>query len=91
MQTEDLRIAPTRNAVSAWMTDYITSALAMDAAAFSPDTRFESYGLDSAELVIMAGIMEETFAIEVNPEAFFETPTVNGILDGLVAAGTIRA
>ncbi|MEJ8571584.1 acyl carrier protein [Microbaculum marinum] len=81
---------PTRTEASEWMTGYIVSALDMQRADFSPDARFDSYGLDSAELVIMAGILEEQFEIEIDPEVLFETPTLNGVLDNLVAGGVLQ-
>lgn len=72
------------------MVGYIVAALDMQRQDFSSDARFDSYGLDSAELVIMAGIMEEEFPVQVDPELLFETATVNGVLDSLTAAGVLR-
>jgi len=83
--------APTRAEVGEWVTAYIVAALDIDRADFSPDARFDSYGLDSAEIVIMAGIMEEQLGLEIDPEILFETPSVSGVLDNLVAAGVVRA
>ncbi|GAB4069441.1 acyl carrier protein [Ancylobacter sonchi] len=82
---------PSRAEASSWMNSYIQSALDLRPEDFSPDASFDSYGLDSAELVIMAGIMEEQLNIEIEPEIMFETPSVTGVLDGLVARGVLRA
>jgi acyl carrier protein len=81
---------PSRAAVLEWVTNYIVAAAELRREDFSTAAHFETYGLDSAELVIMAGVMEEEFGIEVDPEKLFETPSVDGIVEGLVQAGTIR-
>ncbi|RAI00087.1 phosphopantetheine-binding protein [Acuticoccus sediminis] len=90
IETNDTKTVPARAEVSEWMIAYVVSALGIQRDDFSPEARFDSYGLDSAELVIMTGIMEEQFNIEIDPELLFETPTVTGVLDNLVAAGTVR-
>jgi acyl carrier protein len=91
MTPTETKPVPTRTEVSTWMTSYILGALDLRPEDFSADASFDSYGLDSAELVIMAGIMEEQFGIEVEPEIMFETPTVTGVLDALVARGVLRS
>lgn len=70
-----------------WMTKYICGVLGLDAATFSTSDRFDVYGLDSVEAVIMAGVMEEEFQVIVDPHQFFDTPSV----DEFVAAFTARA
>ncbi|HTW28655.1 MAG TPA: acyl carrier protein [Acetobacteraceae bacterium] len=82
---------PTRTAVTEWIIRYATAALDMRREDFSTSAHFDSYGLDSAEVVIMAGLLEEAFGIEINPEQFFTTPSVDGVVEALVAAGTVRA
>ena len=49
----------------------------LDRAAFSTADRFDTYGLDSVEAVIMAGVMEEEFQVIVDPHRFFETPSID--------------
>jgi acyl carrier protein len=61
------------------MVGYISSVLEIPKSAISTDATFDTYGLDSAEGVIMAGVIEEEFGIEVDPSVFFEDPTVDGV------------
>jgi acyl carrier protein len=68
----------------AWMTQYICGVVGLDPAKFSTRDRFDVYGLDSFEAVIMAGMMENEFQVTVEPEQFFEAPSV----DAFVAAFT---
>jgi acyl carrier protein len=69
------------------MTNYICSVLGLDAATFSTSARFDVCGLDSVEAVIMAGVMEEEFQVLVDPNQFFEYPSV----DDFVGAFTSQA
>jgi acyl carrier protein len=70
-----------------WMAKYICGVLGLDRATFSTAERFDVCGLDSVEAVIMAGVMEEEFQVVVDPQRFFETPSV----DEFVAAFTAPA
>lgn len=60
-----------------WMANYICGVLGLDRATFSTAERFDTYGLDSVEAVIMAGVMEEEFQVIVDPHRFFETPSID--------------
>ncbi|MCB1500223.1 MAG: acyl carrier protein [Bauldia sp.] len=70
---------PTADAsqIRKWMIDYISSVIDVPKDDFPVDARFDEYGLDSVEAVIMCGLMEEAFVIRVEPTEFFENPTVN--------------
>lgn len=71
-------------ALRRWMTNYICGVLKLDPAKFSTSDRFDGYGLDSLEAVIMADRMEQEFQVTVEPEQFFDAPSV----DEFVAAFT---
>ncbi|MYZ46572.1 acyl carrier protein [Rhizobiales bacterium L72] len=71
----------------AWIVNYISSVLDMDKETFPTSEPFDSYGFDSAEAVIMAGVMEEEFDVEIDPSLFFEEPSVDGLISALRAAG----
>ncbi|RXF74464.1 acyl carrier protein [Hansschlegelia zhihuaiae] len=69
----------TLDAVREWMIGYVSSTLEIPREVAAPDATFDTYGLDSAEGVIMAGVIEEEFGIEIDPAVFFEDPTINGV------------
>lgn len=85
MQNDPRDIAPAM--LRSWMAKYICGVLGLETATFSTSDRFDIYGLDSVEAVIMAGVMEEEFQVIVDPHQFFDTPSV----DEFVAAFTARA
>jgi acyl carrier protein len=62
------------------MVKYICSVLGLDVATFSTTDRFDVYGLDSVEVVIMSGVMEEEFQVLVDPNQFFDAPSVDAFV-----------
>lgn len=62
-----------------WMVGYITSVIEVPQDPFPVDERFDLYGLDSIEITIMCGMMEEQFAIQVNPDEVFDNPSVSAL------------
>lgn len=75
-----------REAIRTWLIDYIASVLDIPTKQFPSGEPFHSYGFDSVELVIMAGVMEEEFGVEIEPAMLFENPSV----DALAAAVTAK-
>ena len=74
-------------ALRAWMAEYISSVLGIDREKVEASAQFETYGLDSAEAVIMAGVMEEEFGKEIDPNLFFDEPSIDGVVRSFQAAG----
>lgn len=62
----------------AWLINYITSVLNLPSASVPTDQSFDSYGFDSVEVVVMAGVLEEEFSVQVNPTQLFENPSIDG-------------
>jgi acyl carrier protein len=68
-------------AVERWMVAYITSVIDVAQDPFPVAESFDTYGLDSVEITIMCGMMEEEFGIEVNPEEVFDHPSVSSLAE----------
>lgn len=62
--------------IERWMVDYITSVIDTPKDAFPVTDTFDTYGLDSVEITIMCGMIEEAFAIPIEPDELFAHPTV---------------
>lgn len=77
------------NVLRSWMVDYVCTVLGLDAATFSTTDRFDVYGLDSVEVVIMAGVMEEEFQVLVDPNQFFEYPSVDEFVAAFTSAASV--
>lgn len=71
---------PNQEQLTEWLLNYISTVTGRPREEIPPDAPFESYGLDSAELVILAAVMEEDFGIEIEPSWFFDNPDLNSIL-----------
>jgi acyl carrier protein len=61
----------------AWLVNYITTVLSLPADATPTDQTFDSYGFDSIEAVVMAGVLEEEFGVQVDPIQLFEYPSID--------------
>lgn len=78
--------------LKAWLVNYISSVLDIPAEDFPTEARFDSFGLDSVEAVVMAGVLEEEFRVPVDPIQFFENPSIEAFVgayasDGIGSAG----
>lgn len=65
--------------IQAWMEDYIRSVIDVPTEAFPADTRFDNIGMDSVEVTIMAGMIEERFTLQVEPSEIFDNPNVQAL------------
>jgi len=65
------------------MVDYLSTSLDLPSD-FSTSMRFDSYGIDSVEAVIMAGVMELEFGIQMEPRYFFNDPSIEGVIAELL-------
>ena len=62
--------------IQAWMEDYIRSVIDVPDEAFPAEARFDTLGLDSVEVTIMAGMIEERFSLQVEPSEILDNPNV---------------
>ena len=60
-----------------WLVTYISSVLNLPGEGVPTDQTFDSYGFDSIEAVVMAGVMEEEFGVQVDPIQLFEHPSID--------------
>ncbi len=72
-----LLIADDSGELRNWMIDYIAAVLKIDAATLSTSATFDSIGLDSVEAVVMTGVMEERFGVDIDPALLFESPSID--------------
>lgn len=72
-----------------WLVKYISAVIDLPADAVPTDKPFAEIGIDSAELVIMTGVMEEEFSLQVPAQLPFEHPTVDGFIGALAEKGLL--
>jgi acyl carrier protein len=83
----ETRIPASQEELRAWMIEYIASVLDLPPEDFPTEATFDSYGLDSVEATVMAGVMEEQFGVPIDPVLLFENPSI----DDFVAAHALPA
>lgn len=86
-----METSPSRKVVQDWLVNYIASVVDLPVESVKTDVPFRELGVDSAEVVIMTGVMEEEFALELKSDLPFEHPTVAGFLDALEQQGVVSA
>lgn len=80
-----------RQTVQDWLVQYIASVVDLPAGSVPNDMPFRDLGVDSAEVVIMTGVLEEEFSIEVKADLPFTHPTIARFLDALAEQGIVAA
>ena len=90
MTEHALRISG-ENDIREWMIGYVGKVLAVPAENFPTGATFDSYGLDSVEAVVMAGVMEEEFGIQIDPIELFDHPSVDQFAAALAARMRVHA
>ena len=58
-----------------WLKNYIISTLSISENEFSEIDQLDHIGMDSVEITIMAGMIEEQYDIEMNLSNIVENPT----------------
>ncbi len=74
---EPISLPMTEAELKDWMTQYLSRLLALDPAGMDTSARFDAFGIDSIEAVVMAGIMEEEFSTQVEPALLFVSPSID--------------
>ncbi|WP_419897794.1 acyl carrier protein [Roseomonas sp. USHLN139] len=70
-----------------WMVAYIGGVLTLPEGVPTAAT-FDSYGFDSVEAVVMAGVMEEEFGVQVDPVQLLEHPSIDAFCAAFASDGT---
>ncbi|WP_428927735.1 acyl carrier protein [Marinibacterium sp. SX1] len=65
--------------IQAWLVTYISSVIDVPQDPFPVEERFDRYGLDSVEMTIMCGMLEEAYGVEVNPTEVIDNPNVKAL------------
>jgi phthiocerol/phenolphthiocerol synthesis type-I polyketide synthase B len=76
--------------VRQWIAGYIAELLDLPVDDIKPDREFDSYGLDSADAIIIGGALEEQFDIEIDATLFLRNSTIDALIADLRASGLLR-
>jgi acyl carrier protein len=69
-----------------WMVSYIDGILSVPGGV-QTDKTFDTYGFDSVEAVVMAGVMEEEFGVQIDPVQLFEHPSIDAFVRAFASDG----
>ena len=77
--------------VRQWIVNYISSVLEISADEVTASASFAALGMDSVEAVLMAGVMEEDFGIQIEPSMIFDDPSIDGLIAAFRRVGIVAA
>jgi len=80
---------PQASQVHQWMIGYLGELLDLPEADIDPEAHLANYGLDSTDVMVIAGALEEQFSLEVDPIFFLRNATVKDIVDDLKNSGIV--
>jgi acyl carrier protein len=66
-----------------WVSRYLARLLGIDPWNIDFSKGLSEYGLDSVDVMIMAGEFEQRFGVEIDPATFFELDTLEQMVDAL--------
>ena len=67
--------------IKEWIVSYITNVLSIPKDSFSTEDQFIDCGMDSVEITIMAGMVEEQYNIEINLADIVESQNTELLAD----------
>lgn len=91
MNDEEATLPLDASGLRDWLIRYIRSVLDLPEGDFPTSESFDSFGLDSSETVIMAGVMEEEFGLQLDPAMLFEHSSIDKLVAEFAARGLISA
>lgn len=71
-----MKHGPTEIDVAGWVRAHLSTLLAVPESEVDFERTLSDYGLDSFDLMVMAGDAEEALGIEIDPEPFFPPPAI---------------
>lgn len=84
---DPIELPLTETEIKDWMSQFISDLLDLSTDEFKTSDRFDSYGLDSVEAVVIAGVMEEEFKIVIDPALLLSYPSIDSFAAANCAKG----
>lgn len=83
-----MTISPMEEQIGEWLASYVGELIARPASDIDHDATFDSFGIDSANLIGITGELQAWLGISIDPESAYDYPTIRALtayLAGLVA------
>ncbi len=74
-------------AISKWLSDYVSKLVNLPVAEINPETTFDRYGLDSAASVGLVADLEESLNRNLDPTLLYDYPTITALSTHLATSG----
>jgi len=82
-----MSIAPAAHEISEWLASYVGELVARPASEIDHDATFESFGIDSANMIGITGELQAWLGNSIDPDAAYEYPTIRSLAGYLAGQG----
>ncbi|NQX27206.1 acyl carrier protein [Microbacteriaceae bacterium VKM Ac-2854] len=79
-------LTPTADEIQSWIVEKALVYTDIDESDIGPDVSLVELGLDSAFALTLAGDIEDTYGIEVDPTFAWDYPTLRSLSEGVAGA-----
>ena len=76
--------------VLTWIRGYLSDLLDIDAEEIKTSDPLRDFGMDSSDAVVLAGVMEEQFDLELEPALFLRNATLDDLITDLKSNGIVE-
>jgi len=73
-----------------WITTYISEYLDIPAEKITNDTDFNEMGIDSLEMVLVAGAFEDRFNVAIDAGVFLRNDTIDALINDFRDSGLVQ-
>jgi len=84
-------VSESHNSIESWMVTYLADLLDVPADEVSRTMPFESFGLDSAAIVVMTSDLAKWVGMDLKSDLFFKYPDIKSVSEYLAATQLKRA
>ena len=77
-------------AVRTWIVKHIAEFLDLPESAISQDQPFQTFGLDSADSILVGGALEDEFDVEIDATLFLRNDSIDALIDDLRRSGFVE-
>ena len=74
-----MSISPADHEIAEWLASYIGELTARPSAEIDRNATFESFGIDSANIIGITGELQDELGISIDPEAAYDYPTIQSL------------
>lgn len=86
-----MTISPADHEIAEWLAGYIGELTARPSTEIDHNATFDSFGIDSANVIGITGELQHELGISIDPEAAYDYPTIHSLASYLAERAASQA